>query len=93
MATSDYPGRVVLLGFFVENGNAGSRQQREQFSQELFDAFNDKIVEACAAINPPLDPSAEIRATIAVMAKNSPGNTKTVQAKRAVQGYVLFRGI
>ena len=93
MADSDYPGRIVLIQFFAENGKAGSRQERDQLSQELFDAFDAPIVAACAGVQPPLAPSAEIRATIAVMAKNAPGNTKAIRAQRAVQGYVQFRGL
>jgi hypothetical protein len=93
MATTDYPGRIMLIGFFTDNGSAGTTQQRQNFSQDLFDSFDDHIVEACAAIVPPLDPSAEIRATIAVMAEHAPGNSRKKRAQNAVAAYVTFRGM
>jgi hypothetical protein len=92
MAVSDYPGRTVLLGFFFENQEAGTAADREQFSQEVFDKFDAHIVAACAAATPPLDPTARIRATIAVMAQNAPGSNNGVKARRAVQAYLTFRG-
>lgn len=93
MAVSDYPGRTMLLGFYFENQDAGTKAQREQFSQELFDDFDAPIVAACAAVTPPLDPSARVRATIAVIARNAPGGNKGVKARRAVQAYLTFRGL
>ena len=89
---SDYPGRTVLIGYFVENQDAGTVQDREQFSDDLFDSFDAHIVEACAEAQPPLDPSPRIRAAIAVMAQNAPGSNKRVKARRAVQAYLTFRG-
>jgi hypothetical protein len=92
MAVSDYPGRTVLLGFFFENQEAGTAADRAQFSQEIFDKFDAPIVAACAAATPPLDPTARIRATIAVLAQNAPGSNNGVKARRAVQAYLAFRG-
>ena len=34
---SDYPGRTILVGYFVENQEAGTAAERQQFSDELFD--------------------------------------------------------
>ena len=93
MTISDYPGRTVLVAFFVENQNAGTAAEREQFSQELFDKFDAHIVAACAAAAPPLDPSPRVRASIAVMAQNAPGSSNGVKARRAVQAYLVFRGL
>ena len=93
MAVSDYPGRTVLVGFFFENQDAGTAATRQQFSQDIFDKFNVQIVAACAAATPPLDPSARIRAAIAVMAQNAPGSNNGVKARRAVQAYLTFRGL
>jgi hypothetical protein len=92
MALSDYPGRTVLVGFFFENQEAGTSAQRQQFSQEIFDKFDAPIVAACAAATPPLDPSARVRAAIAVMAQNAPGSNNGAKARRAVQAYLIFRG-
>ena len=92
MATSDYPGRTVLIAFFFKNQEAGSAERRKKFSQELFDGFDDHIVEACAKTTPPIVPSPRVRATIAVMAENAPGSSDGVKARRAVQAYFEFRG-
>ena len=89
---SDYPGRTVLIGYFIENEEAGTAAERQQFSNDLFESFNAHIVEACAAATPPLDPSPRIRAAIAVMAQNAPGANSRVKARRSVQAYLAFRG-
>jgi hypothetical protein len=93
MPVSDYPGRTILVGFFFQKQEAGTLKQREQFSQELFDKFNDHIVAACNAATPPLEPSARVRASIAVMAQNAPGSNNGAKARRAVQAYLTFRGM
>ena len=82
----------MLIGFFFENQSAGSDAARRQFSQEIFDKFDAHIVAACAAATPPLDPSARIRAAIAVMAQNAPGGNNAVKARRGVEAYLAFRG-
>ena len=92
MATSDYPGRTMLVGFFFENQSAGTSAARQRFSQELFDRFDAPIVAACVAVTPPLDPSPRVRAAIAVMAQNAPGASNGVKARRAVEAYLTFRG-
>jgi hypothetical protein len=93
MALSDYPGRTMLVGFYVERQNAGTADQRQAFSQELFDKFDRHIVEALEAADPPIeDPSARVRASIAVMAQNAPGSNNRVKARRAVQAYLDFKG-
>jgi hypothetical protein len=88
---SDYPGRTMLVGYFIENQEAGSDAERQQFSNDLFDAFDAHIVKACAAATPPLDPTPRIRASIALMAQHATGTNK-VKAGRAVQAYLEFRG-
>jgi hypothetical protein len=92
MPTSDYPGRTILVGFFFEKQDAGSAQLRDKYSQEIFDKFDAHIVAACAAATPPLDPSARVRAAIAVMAQNAPGGNNGVKARKAVAAYLTFRG-
>ena len=92
MPVSDYPGRTMLVGFFIQKQDAGTTAQRDQFSQELFDKFNDHIVAACGQATPPVDPSPRVRASIAVMAQNAPGSNNAARARRAVQAYLTFRG-
>ena len=90
---SDYPGRIILVGYFVENQEAGTPDERKQFSNELFDAFDAHIVNACAAAVPPIDPSPRIRGSIAVMAQNANGANNKIKAGRAVKAYFEFRGL
>ena len=90
---SDYPGRIVLIGFFRNNGNAGTRERRERYSDELFDFFDKHIVKACSKATPAIEPSAEIRATIAVLAERAPGDSKAEKAQVATQAYFEFRGM
>jgi hypothetical protein len=92
MAASDYPAKIVLVGYFIQEGEAGTADERAEFGQELFDRYDDHILDACAAAEPPLeDPSAEARALMAVMALHAKGNKKQ-QAQRAVEAYLIHRG-
>jgi len=91
MAVSDYPGRTVLVGFFVLNQEAGTKTQRDQFSQSLFNSFDATIVTECNKAG--LDASPRVRASIAVMANNAPGGNSAAKARRAVEAYKEFKGI
>jgi hypothetical protein len=93
MPQSDYPGRIILLGFFFDNGKAGTAEERQELSQDLFDSFDEQIKKECSNTTPPIDPSAEIRATLAVMAEHAPGNSKAKRVQRAVEAYFEFRGM
>ena len=90
---SDYPGRTILVGYFIENARAGTAVERQQVSDDLFDRFDPDIVEACSAVTPPLQPTARIRASMALMAQHAPGANQRIKARRAVQAYVEFRGV
>ena len=93
MPSSDYPSEIVGLGFFVQNQQAGSTGARTAFGQELFDAYNQLIVDAWSGITPPLDePSNGARAVQAVMAHNAPGTNKE-QALAAVMAFQTIRGV
>ena len=91
MADSDYPSKLMLVAFFVKEQGAGTNEQRAEFSQELFDDYDAHIVELCAAATPPIEPSAEARALMAIMALHAPGNKKK-QAQNAVKAYLIHRG-
>ncbi|MDH4064263.1 MAG: hypothetical protein OEW19_07660 [Acidobacteriota bacterium] len=88
---SDYPSRIVLLGFFVQNQTAGTPEQRETFSNDLFTRFDGHIVTACAS-GGLTDPSADARAIMAVMALNAPGASPKTRAGNAVKAYLAYRG-
>ena len=90
---SDYPGRTILVAFFIQEQEAGTPAEREQFSNDLFDAFDAHIVKAAAAATPPLDPTPRIRASIALMAQHATGPNNKVKAVRATKAYLAFRGL
>jgi hypothetical protein len=93
MPVSDYPSKVILVGYFIQEQEAGTTEERDEFNQELFDKFDRHIVAACAAAEPPLeDPSAEARALMAVMAQHARGGTNERRAGNAVQAYLIHRG-
>lgn len=93
MPVSDYPSKVMLVGYFIKEQEAGTVQEREEFSQELFDKFDRHIRSACAAAQPPLpDPSPEARALMAVMARHAKGGTNERRAGNAVEAYLIHRG-
>jgi hypothetical protein len=93
MPSSDYPSKIVLVGFFVQERQAGSATERERFGQEIYDRYDHHIVAACAAATPPLeDPSPEARAIMAVMATRAKGSARKKQAENAVEAYLIHRG-
>ena len=93
MPVSDYPSKVVLVGYFVQEQEAGSVEERDEFNQKLFDKFDKHIRTACAAAEPPLiDPSAEARALMALMAQHAKGGTNERRAGNSVKAYLIHRG-
>ena len=92
MPVSDYSSRIVLIGYFIQKGKAGSAAERAQWSQELYDRYDGDIIAACAGVAPPLDPSPEERSIMAVIAAHAVGNSGE-QAQEAVAVYVTFRGV
>ena len=126
MPVTDYPSKIVLAGYFIQEQEAGTvehlelvatddplqhRQARRlpdgedverlrgrgphraEFSQEIFDRYNDHLIAACAAAQPPLpEPSAEARALMAIMAEHAKGGTPKRRAGDAVEAYLIHRG-
>jgi hypothetical protein len=93
MPATDYPSKVILVGYFIQEKEAGTAEERDEFNQELFDTFDKHIKKACADAEPPLeDPSPEARALMAVMAQHARGGTAKTQAGNAVQAYLIHRG-
>jgi hypothetical protein len=91
MADSDYPKKLILVAYFIQEQEAGTPDERDEFSQELFDAYDAHIVDLCAETTPPIDPSPEARALMAIMALHAEGNKKK-QAQNAVKAYFIYRG-
>lgn len=89
---SDYPSKIVILGYFVDKQAAGDRDDRTAWSDDLFARFDHHIVAACAAGGYD-DPSEEARAIMAVMAENAPGGSPKTKANRAVASYLAYRGL
>jgi hypothetical protein len=89
---SDYPGKIVLIGYFLDKKNAGDREKRTEWSEELFELYDDLIVAACKA-GGLKDPSEEARAIMAVMATRAPGTGDKAKAGNAVAAYLAYRGL
>ena len=87
---SDYPSRLVILGYFIDKQDAGTGDKRAKWSDDLFDRFDEHIVDACQG-TPAQDPSEEARAIMAIMALNAPGKQAPTKAKNAVAAYVAYR--
>ncbi len=92
MAVSDYPLDLILIGYFVQEQDAGTSTKRAAFGQSLYDLYDDTIVASGSAVNPPVSLDARTRATIALMAAHAPGHPQQ-QAQSAVAAYVTFRGV
>ena len=88
---SDYPGKIIILGYFVDKQDGGDAAKRAKWSEDLFTRFDAHIVAACkaAGLN---DPSDEARAIMAVMAENAPGGAAKTKAGHAVAAYLVHRG-
>jgi hypothetical protein len=88
---SDYPGKIIILGYFIDKQDAGDPDERAEWSEDLFTRFDAHIVAACKAggLN---DPSDEARAIMAVMAENAPGGSPKTKAGHAVAAYLAYRG-
>lgn len=88
---SDYPSKLIILGYFVDKQNAGDEAKRVKWSEDLFARFDAHVVAACKAggLN---DPSDEARAIMAVMAENAPGSNPKAKAGNAVAAYLTYRG-
>jgi hypothetical protein len=87
---SDYPSKFIILGYFIDNQDAGTGEERATWANDLFDRFDKHIVEACKG-TPVEDPSDEARAIMAIMALNAPGSQAPKKAKNAVAAYVAYR--
>jgi hypothetical protein len=90
---SDYPDALIVIGYFVQNQDVGTSATRRQFSNDLFGLYNARIIQFSNGVQPPLDLSPSMRATIALMAANSEGGDPDEQAQEAVAQYVSFRGV
>ena len=88
---SDYPGKIIILGYFIDKQDAGDTAKRAKWSEDLFERFNTHIVAACEK-GDLVDPSDEARAIIAVMAENAPGANPKTKSGHAVAAYLAYRG-
>ena len=88
---SDYLAKYILIGFYAQEQEAGSKKDRDEFSEDIFTRFNHHIVEAAAKAG--LDLSDESRSIIAVLATRAPGASPKTKAGNAVKAYVEYRGV
>lgn len=87
---ADYPSKLIILGYFIDNQVAGTGEERAAWADDLFERYDQHIVDACKG-TPAEDASAEARAIMAIMALNAPGSQPAKKAKNAVAAYVAYR--
>lgn len=88
---SDYLSKYVLIAFYAQEQEAGTRDDRAQFSDDLFTRFDHHIVAAATEAN--LEVSVESRSIMAAMASQAPGSSPKVRAAHAVRAYREYRGL
>jgi hypothetical protein len=88
---ADYLAKFVLIGFFAQNQSAGTKEERDEFRDDIFTRFNHHIVEAATQAG--LDLSEESRSIMAVLASMAPGASPKSRAANAVRAYLNYRGV
>lgn len=86
-----YEGKFVLLGFFSQNQEAGTQQDRDRFRDDAFTRFDQHITDAAQQAG--LTLSDESRSIIAMLATMAPGSAPKTKAGQAVRAYVEYRGM
>jgi hypothetical protein len=81
----------MLLGFYAQEQEAGTPEERDRFSQDVFDRFNHHIVEAAAKAG--IELSLEARSIVAVLATMAPGGAPKTKAGQAMKAYIEYRGV
>ncbi len=64
---SDYTPELILIGYYIQNQDPGTTAKRLQFSQDLFDMFDDEVGTAAAPVAPPIALTPQLRASLAMM--------------------------
>jgi hypothetical protein len=88
---ADYLAKYMLIGFFAQNQEAGSKEERDEFRDDIFTRFDHHIVEAATQAG--LELSEESRSIMAVLASMAPGGSPKARAGNAVRAYVIYRGV
>lgn len=86
-----YESKFVLIGYFSENQEAGTVDERDQFSQDVENRFDQHITTAAQQAGLVL--SDESRSIIAMLATMAPGASPKTKAGQAVRAYVEYRGL
>jgi hypothetical protein len=86
-----YESKYVLIAYFNENQEAGTIDERDQFSQDVENRFDQHITTAAQQAG--LTLSDESRSIIAMMATMAPGAAPKTRAGQAVKAYVEYRGL
>ena len=87
---SDYLAKFVLIGYFQQNQNAGSKLERDRFSEDIFARYDHHIVDAAQQAG--IELSEESRSIMAVLASMAPGGSAKTRAGNAVAAYFEYRG-
>lgn len=87
---SDYLAKIVLIGYYQQNQTAGSKDERDRFSEDIFTRFDRHIVDAAQQAG--IELSEESRSIMAVLASMAPGASAKTRAGNAVAAYFEYRG-
>lgn len=86
-----YESKFVLIAYFKANQKAGTAAERDQFSQDAENRFDQHITTAAQQAG--LTLSDESRSIIAMIATMAPGTASKTKAGQAVRAYVEYRGL
>jgi hypothetical protein len=89
--TSDYLSKYVLVAYYAQEQDAGTKEEREKFSEDIFARFDHHIVAAAEQAGVEL--SVESRSIMAVLATRAPGASPKSRAGQAVRAYLEYRGL
>jgi hypothetical protein len=88
---SDYLAKYVLIGFYNENQDPGTAEDRAEWSEDVFTRYDHHIVKAAEEAG--LEISVESRSIMAVLATMAPGAAAKTRAGQAVNAYLHYRGL
>lgn len=88
---SPYLAKIVLIGYFRENQEAGTGEERDEWAEDVFNRYDQHILQAAAQAG--LELSDESRSIIAVLATMAPGTAPRTKAAAAVKTYLEYRGL
>ena len=88
---SDYLAKFILIGYYNENQDSGTKAERDEWSDDVFTRYNHHILDAAKQAG--LEVSEESRSIMAVLASMAAGASPKTRAGQAVTAYLRYRGV